>query len=668
MIFRMPNHPQANFRLDINGLRAWAVVAVVLYHFGVPGFGGGFVGVDVFFVISGFLMTGLVVKGLERGAFSVFGFYMARARRIVPALLVLCGVLLALGWFVLLPPDYKMLSTHSVYAMTFLSNIEFWQEAGYFDVASHEKWLLHTWSLSVEWQFYLILPVLLWAVWRVRPGRAAQTWAVGLGLVASLAASVWVTSTQPSMAFYWIHTRAWEMLAVGLVFLLGGRGLRIESTTLKRWLELVGLLLIVLAIGVFDKDTAWPGWRAMLPVVAAMLVLAANRPSVWTEHRVAQWLGDRSYSLYLWHWPVVVALVYGGLQYKPLAIAGALGLTLLLGHVSFAWVEVPSRHWLGGYSGRRLGVAAVGLALATLVVALPAVAVWNLHGVSGRFVPAVELAAAEANNSNPRRVACHPSTGVVSPSCVYGGNVWRVIALGDSHAGALVTGLASATQQGDAGVVQWSYSGCSYIPGMRKTAVAQASLGGEKYKCIEFIDWVQLQLQLLPKTIPVVIINRYAQAAFGHNENHVLAATPQIYFSKIFERATPEFLAEFAQHITESACQIAKQRQVYMVRPIPEMGFDVPKTLSRRMVVGLNNDLSIPIEDYKARNAWVWAAQDAARDQCGIKILDPTATLCRDDRCYGSQNGRPLYADDDHLSEFGNKLLVPMFRQVFEDL
>jgi peptidoglycan/LPS O-acetylase OafA/YrhL len=211
---------RANFRSDINGLRAWAVVAVVFYHFGIPGFGGGFVGVDVFFVISGFLMTGIVIRGLERDDLSLFGFYMARARRIVPALVGLCAVLLGLGWLLLLPPDYQMLATHSAYSLAFLSNVEFWLEAGYFDSASHEKWLLHTWSLSVEWQFYLILPVVLWVVWRIRPGRTMQMWAVGLTLLASSAASIWTTSTQPSAAFYLLHTRAWEMLGGGLVFLL----------------------------------------------------------------------------------------------------------------------------------------------------------------------------------------------------------------------------------------------------------------------------------------------------------------------------------------------------------------------------------------------------------------------------------------------------------------
>lgn len=386
----MTDHNRPSFRPDINGLRAWAVAAVVLYHFGVPGFTGGFVGVDVFFVISGFLMTGLVVKGLERGTFSVIGFYMARGRRIVPALVVVCVVLLALGWFVLLPPDYKMLSTHSVYALSFLSNVEFWLEAGYFDVASHEKWLLHTWSLSVEWQFYLILPLVLWVVWRVKPGRAAQTWVIGLGLAASLAASVWVTSSNASAAFYLLHTRAWEMLGGGLVFLLAGK--LTLSAAQRRIVEAAGLLLIVLAVVIFDKGTVWPGWRAMLPVMAAMLVLVASRTSVWTASALPQWLGDRSYSLYLWHWSVVVALVYVDLRDNPLAMAAGIVLTVVLGHLSYVWVENTSRKFL---EQRRLPLAAGVLATVAVVVVVPAVAIWKQQGVAGRFPAAIELAAAE---------------------------------------------------------------------------------------------------------------------------------------------------------------------------------------------------------------------------------------------------------------------------------
>ncbi len=208
------------FREDINGLRAWAVVIVILFHFGVPGFSGGFIGVDVFFVISGFLMTRIVIRGLENNKLSIIDFYMARARRIIPALLALCTVLLGLGWFVLVPPDYEKLGSHAVSSAAFVSNIKYWAETGYFDSASHEKWLLHTWSLSVEWQFYILLPVALWAVWRVKPGRSAQIWAIATCLLASLLASVLTTAHSPATAFFMLHTRAWEMLSGGLVFLL----------------------------------------------------------------------------------------------------------------------------------------------------------------------------------------------------------------------------------------------------------------------------------------------------------------------------------------------------------------------------------------------------------------------------------------------------------------
>lgn len=652
---------RAGFRGDINGLRAWAVVAVILYHFGIPGFSGGFVGVDVFFVISGFLMTSIVIKGLERGTFSITAFYMARGRRIVPALVVLCAMLLMLGWFVLLPPDYKMLSSHTVYALTFLSNIEFWQEAGYFDVASHEKWLLHTWSLSVEWQFYLILPLVLWTVWRLKPGRTAQTWMMGIALAASLASSIWVTDTKPSAAFYLLHTRAWEMLGGGLIFLLAAKDNL--SSKHRCLIESTGLLLIVWAIAEFDKHTAWPGWRAMLPVAAAMLVLLAHRSSAWTGNSAAQWLGNRSYSLYLWHWPIVVALVYLDLNDNTLAVTTALFLTALLGHFSYVWVENTSRSWLERW---RVTYASGGLALAAVAVVVPALTVWKQQGVMGRFVQAVDLAAAEGSNVNPRREECHIYKGLAMPSCVFGGTDWRAIALGDSHASALVTGLAKASAKPNDGVVQWTYSGCPFVSGMKQTPAKINKLGGNEYKCNEFIAWAKTQLKVMPATVPVVLISRYAQAALGQNEDRHMMEVPEVYFSKIYPSATPEFLTEFSNHITESACALASQRSVYMVRPIPEMGFDVPKTLSRRMAFGARDDLHISMAAYQKRNAWVWAAQDAARDKCGIKILDPLPYLCRDGRCYGSLKGRPLYSDDDHLSEFGNELLAPMFKEVFQ--
>jgi hypothetical protein len=165
-----------------------------------------------------------------------------------------------------------------------------------------------------------------------------------------------------------------------------------------------------------------------------------------------------------------------------------------------------------------------------------------------------------------------------------------------------------------------------------------------------------------------VIANRYAAEAFGPNEAREPKNIPNIYFSKEYATATPEFIQEFSSHIIDGACKIAKKRTVFMVRPLPEMGFDVPKKLSRKMIFGLNHDLYINFDDYKNRNGWVWDAQNAARDRCGVKIIDPTSILCRNGRCYASLRMRPLYYDDDHLSGFGNQIVAPIFLDLFQTL
>lgn len=210
------------FRKDINGLRAIAVLSVLCYHFGLPGFTGGFVGVDVFFVISGFLMTGIIVTGLEKGDFSVWSFYAARVRRIVPALMALCITLLVLGWFWLSPADYTAFGKHAANALIFNSNFKFKREAGYFDSFSQDKWLLHTWSLSLEWQFYLLLPILLLVLWRWRSRRVLY---VALGLLAalSLAVSIIATPSHAAFSFFLLPARAWELLAGSLAFIAARR-------------------------------------------------------------------------------------------------------------------------------------------------------------------------------------------------------------------------------------------------------------------------------------------------------------------------------------------------------------------------------------------------------------------------------------------------------------
>lgn len=292
-------HNSTKFRYDINGLRAWAVLAVVLYHFGVPGFNAGFVGVDVFFVISGFLMTGIIIESLEsKKGFSVFGFYVARTKRIVPALLLLCATLMLVGWITLPAFEYGVLGVQVISALGFFSNIKFFRDTNYFSDTSLNQWLLHTWSLSVEWQFYLLLPVLLLVIWRLKPGRGAAFTLLGLVFIASLAFSILVSAGHSAFAFYLLPARMWEMLAGSMVYFLAA--LLFPRPLVGRVLELIGFFLIIAAVCIFDTGSAWPGWYAMVPVLGtALVILAARQTSILTGSRTVQWLGNfRTRSIY----------------------------------------------------------------------------------------------------------------------------------------------------------------------------------------------------------------------------------------------------------------------------------------------------------------------------------------------------------------------------------
>jgi peptidoglycan/LPS O-acetylase OafA/YrhL len=647
----MPRPPAArpDFRTDINGLRAWAVAMVVLFHFHVPGFAGGFVGVDVFFVISGFLMTGIVADGLASpGGFRLGAFVWARGRRILPALVVLCAAMLVLGWWMLPPPDYQRLGTQVASACLFISNVYFRGAAGYFSPAAHEQWLLHTWSLSVEWQFYLLLPIALMAAWALRPRRGTLLAVVAAGLALSFAWAIWQTVVDANVAFYLLPSRAWEMLAGGVVRLL-------PAARHSRRFEAAGFALIAASVVGFDAASAWPGWRAALPVAGTALVLAAARaPSPWTGSRLAQWLGTRSYSIYLWHWPVAVALAYQGRQDDPLAVAAGLAFTLLAGHLSHAFVETGSGDRL---KALRPATAVALLAGATAAVASSGVGLRFANGWQGRLPSAVDAAAAEARNFNPRRTRCHLDlTGVASPSCTYGDGPLAALVIGDSHGDTVVTALAAAAP--GRGVMQWTYSGCPFVRGVAPSPRSPMARSAG-FACDQFVDWALARLDDVPRDVPVVLVHRASFYAHGTVQGD---GEPMV---SLAETPPDAFLATYTARLTETACRLAAQRPTCVMRPVPEMRVDVP-SVTARSLLGHGVPLpSIPLSDYQRRNAQVLRAQDAAHARCGVRLFDPVPFLCADGNCPGTFQGRPAYTDSDHLSEWGNRRLVPMFAAVF---
>lgn len=641
-----------NFRFDINGLRAWAVVSVILFHFDIAGFSGGFIGVDIFFVISGFLMTSIIVNGLaqERKVkpFSLISFYVARFRRIVPALLFVCALLFVLGWLCLPAGEFSSLSIHIFSALFFLSNIKFLRESGYFDVASHEKWLLHTWSLSVEWQFYLLLPLLLLFCWKLKPSiRFLFCITAGLSVI-SFAFSFYLSILTPNAAFYLLHTRAWEMLLGGIVFFLANKN-RLSDKA-KTITQGVGFLLIMTSIACFDSNTPWPGYAALLPVIGTFFVIWANKSdSIFTSASLIQWLGTRSYSLYLWHWPFAVFLNYMGILDNNVAVLIAIISTALVAHFSYIWIELSFQNKsVGTLFSSQLFM----LITLTCVIAGTGLYVRQQAGLPGRLPAEIEQIFAESENINPRRKECHAYDAKDVPECTYGGPTLGVIVIGDSHAASVVRSVENSLPSSELHVLDWTLNSCPTIAGVKQR-------NAPAFNCGDFVENAIEVSKKFPAEVPLLIVNRltfYIENQFkygGGNSNYLY----YVEHHGIKSDLTDAYIS--------TVCSFQQYRQVYILSPVPEYSSAVPNTIGRYKMFGADSRMQISLDEHllyhRKANELIFQAK-----KCGVKVLDPLPYMCEGHTCYADKDGRPKYYDDDHLSEFGSKLLVPIFSTMFE--
>lgn len=642
-----------SFRVDINGLRAWAVLAVVLYHFSIPGFSGGFAGVDVFFVISGFLMTKIISDGIQVGRFSLWGFYFARACRIWPALIVLSVSLLALGWFILMPDEYQALGKHARDSLLFTSNLRYLKESGYFDMASSQKWLLHTWSLSIEWQFYLVFPILLVLLKKLRFGQRTLCAVLGIGLSVSLAWSVWLSLYHHDSAFFFLSSRIWEMLA-GSLLLLISRDIKL-TTGMSVAIAWLGFLLIVVAITSFNFQTVWPGGWALIPVVGTCFVmLARNEHSILVRLKALQWLGDRSYSVYLWHWPLVVGLGFLERQGDWWWVLSGVFLSLLLGDMSYRLIENPARQALH-FKPRYISVVMLLVVFAGATASAQAVREKEL--LSERLPKEIAALVRETQDTPPRLDECT----VNQTECFFGEGKVGAIIIGDSHAGALADVVQRSMPYESARLYFRARAGCLPVFGAFK-------LGGRDRTCDELQQWILLELPEVYPGRPVILINRTTAYVMGGmpGEPDQLQDKPEYIFSTSYESPEPQYLREFRDHYVETACAITKHHPLYIVRPLPEMKLNVPYAMARDLLLGRTRDLSLPLNDYYQRHKFIWSVQDEASERCGAVILNPLPYLCHASACPATEAGKPLYYDDDHLGVRGGKKLIPMFQKVFD--
>lgn len=289
------------FRQDINGLRALAVLAVILFHFNPSYLPGGFSGVDVFFVISGYLMTVIIINKINNNNFNILDFLKSRATRILPALAFVTTIIIFFGFILLEPSIYKDIGKHATSSLLFISNIIYNRESGYFDVDSHSKFLLHTWSLSVEWQFYIIYPIVLSFLSKFLTINKLKLCIVSLFFL-SLTISIIYSDINVSSSYFLLYSRAWEMLAGALAFFYPFKR---KNTALT---EISGILLILFSLIYFSEKTIWPGYNALIPVTGAYLCISACNTKTILSNKCIQLIGILSYSIYLIHWPLIIFL------------------------------------------------------------------------------------------------------------------------------------------------------------------------------------------------------------------------------------------------------------------------------------------------------------------------------------------------------------------------
>ena len=324
------------FRKDINGLRAVAVLSVVLFHFNANIMPGGFSGVDVFFVISGFLMTAIISKGLINQDFSLLNFYYSRAKRILPALSVACLFSVIYAFFFLYDTEFLDTIKQSATALTFLSNLYFWKTSSYFASGSESKILLHTWSLAVEWQFYILYPLILIICTKIINFNKIF-WVILLGFILSFCISVYASPKWATSSYYLLPTRVWQMLLGGIAcFTLLNKHNKHSGV-----ISYIGLALIILSSFLFSGDDIWPGYLALLPCIGAFLILISHKGSFLLNSKPAQLIGKSSYSIYLWHW-IVFYLLNRYSDMSGFAIASGVIVSLLLGHASYLFIEKNS--------------------------------------------------------------------------------------------------------------------------------------------------------------------------------------------------------------------------------------------------------------------------------------------------------------------------------------
>jgi peptidoglycan/LPS O-acetylase OafA/YrhL len=649
--------PLPPYRREIDGLRAIAVLAVVFYHFAIPGFGGGFVGVDVFFVISGFLIGGILWRELvATGRLSLARFYTRRLRRLAPAFVMMALVSGLVAYFILLPFEFREFGKALIASTLYFSNIVFYRQSGYFDGAADEKLLLHTWSLSVEEQFYIFLPITFILLARFRRHIPAL---LALLFAGSLAANLWFTPQSPTATFFLFPFRAWEMLA-GVLLAIHGQKTG-EIWRHGAWPSLLGLGLVLAGILFIEPGAGFPGWQVLAPVVGTVLLLWNGRDpnpvNRLLSARLPVFIGLISYSLYLWHWPVMVLSKYYRDDYGMIETLLWIALALLLATVSWRYVERPVRlSSLGGWPLLGAVVVASGSLLAL------GAAVYLQNGMPDRFAPKTRMhidASADFLQDWSRcyRPETGPFKGVeICPIGPQGPP--EVLVWGDSHVRAFQAGIALAAQEHKRpGLLIW-HAGCPPLFGISKTE--SAATPQEDTACTDTLNRMQNALQQVPEIRKLLVIGRWAYYANGQGVGND-AHNKITLHGKDFNTAVAETFTELSPQFDS----------IFVLRQVPEIPEYDSRKLARLLAHGrigraeLQAMTTTPTAQVLQRVAKSEPVFEALAKAGVIRLLDPWKMFCTGDSCSAIKDGKALYFDNNHVVNNTALMLRSLFDPVF---
>jgi peptidoglycan/LPS O-acetylase OafA/YrhL len=624
---------QPKYRADIDGLRAIAVLSVVGFHAFPDWIKGGFIGVDIFFIMSGYLITSIIFDNLKNEHFSFIEFYSRRIRRIFPALLLILIACYAFGWFVLLASEFSQLGTHIEAASWFISNFALWKESGYFDNASDTKPLLHLWSLAIEEQFYIVWPLLLWLAWKRKFNFLIVTLLV---LICSFALNVATIDSHPIAAFYSPLSRFWELLvgsALAYMALYRQDIKRNLNATYPNLCSLLGIALISIGIAVLDKQSAFPGWWALLPTVGTTLIIASDSKS-WLNQKVLSskilvWFGLISYPLYLWHWPLLSfgqILTAGELSnaYKAMLVIFSIALAFL----TYQFWEKLLRH-----QGDKVAITLL------LVVVTIGYAGWNIHareGLEFRYRKMMTFSDDMKRDFMKWEDKNMYPTGTCNPGFIYPeahvclqskpNTEADTVVFGDSHAFHAYWGIAKSF--GDQGhvVKLIGKGGCPFF------------LYHQDQVCIDTfkqqIDWIVSSPQI--KYVFIVHRNAIANQASVQDVNEYSNLIQNTFESLVRSKKEVVYLMSNPEiHLNPRLC-VGK---LPLGRVIDKQSCNFPLSREQELQKKYRSVLSSILKKYPT-----------------IKVFDPADLLCKDGFCQTIREGRTMWMDDNHISESASYL------------